>query len=265
VPLVGAEETRPSSLVPDAQSPPSAVSLSPSLYLARIVCACHIVYCGALYTSLGMESLALCCHIAALRFTDILPAERCFYLAGMGVLKLEKAKKRSGGDSLGHPVLESLTESRSAFVLLNRFVEINIAITEGEVDIDGSDFETSDIPRVLNLKASPAFTSEDEREEAHEWVLTTNLDDSDDLESPQLPEIACNECGDATYEFGVQCGECSQLKQLDAVTMLPLASTGMSCTECKCLCGVEEWNAAVGKTRKCPWCGCNAYPRSEYP
>uniref|UniRef100_A0A1X7UFZ4 Uncharacterized protein n=1 Tax=Amphimedon queenslandica TaxID=400682 RepID=A0A1X7UFZ4_AMPQE len=113
--------------------------------------------------------------VSLLRHTDVIPADRAFYQAGMYC-------KAVG--------LESM-----AFIFYNRFLdlsEVSIAksiamlilllifqcqaIEEGSLDmIDNSDFVDTDIPFEVPLPEQP-FMTEDKQEEIKEWVLALSMD-----------------------------------------------------------------------------------------
>ncbi|XP_019854623.1 PREDICTED: intraflagellar transport protein 172 homolog isoform X2 [Amphimedon queenslandica] len=94
--------------------------------------------------------------VSLLRHTDVIPADRAFYQAGMYC-------KAVG--------LESM-----AFIFYNRFLDLSEAIEEGSLDmIDNSDFVDTDIPFEVPLPEQP-FMTEDKREEIKEWVLALSMD-----------------------------------------------------------------------------------------
>ena len=71
-----------------------------------------------------------------LRYTDIIPADKAFYEAGMHC-------KSVGWENM-------------AFVFFNRFLDLSEAIEEGSTDmIDNSDFTDTDIPFEVPLPEQP--------------------------------------------------------------------------------------------------------------
>jgi intraflagellar transport protein 172 len=94
--------------------------------------------------------------VSLLRYTDVIPADRAFYQAGLHC-------KSVGWESM-------------AFVFFNRFLDLSEAIEEGSIDlVDNSDLADTDIPIEVPLPDQP-FMPEDEREETKEWVLALSMD-----------------------------------------------------------------------------------------
>ncbi|KAM5126390.1 intraflagellar transport protein 172 homolog, partial [Mantella aurantiaca] len=81
---------------------------------------------------LDVVAAKLC--VSLLRHTDIIPADKAFYEAGV-------AAKGMGWQS-------------AAFIFLNRFLDLVDAIDEGNLDaLDHSDFQNTDIPYEIPLPA----------------------------------------------------------------------------------------------------------------
>ncbi|XP_068135903.1 intraflagellar transport protein 172 homolog [Hyperolius riggenbachi] len=103
---------------------------------------------------LDMIAAKLC--ISILRHTELVPADKAFYEAGM-------AAKVMGWEN-------------SAFIFLNRFLDLVDAIEEGNLDsLDHSDFQNTDIPFEVPLPAKQHISVE-KREEVREWVLAISMD-----------------------------------------------------------------------------------------
>ncbi|XP_040282805.1 intraflagellar transport protein 172 homolog [Bufo bufo] len=103
---------------------------------------------------LDVVAAKLC--VSLLRHTDLLPADKAFYEAGM-------ASKAMGWEN-------------SAFIFLNRFLDLVDAIEEGNLDaLDHSDFQSTDIPFEVPLPAKQHIPVE-KREEVREWVLAVSMD-----------------------------------------------------------------------------------------
>ncbi|XP_071532014.1 intraflagellar transport protein 172 homolog [Panulirus ornatus] len=103
-----------------------------------------------------LEKLVAKVSVSLLRHTDILPADKAFYEAGM-------ACKEVGWKNM-------------AFVFLNRFLDLCEAIEEGSLDsLDHTDFLDTDIPYEIPLPESLSIP-EPLREEAKEWVLAVSMD-----------------------------------------------------------------------------------------
>ena len=91
-----------------------------------------------------------------LRYTELLPADKCFYEAGC-------AAREQGWGGM-------------AFVFLNRFLDLCDAIDEQNLDgLDHTDFLETDIPFEIPLP-DQCTVSDAKREEAKEWVLTVSVD-----------------------------------------------------------------------------------------
>ncbi|XP_077991845.1 intraflagellar transport protein 172 homolog [Glandiceps talaboti] len=104
----------------------------------------------------SLESLSAKLSISLLRHTEIIPADKAFYEAGV-------AAKNEG--------LENM-----AFVFLNRFLDLTEAIEEGSLDmLDNSDFQETDIPFEIPLPEKQLI-NEDKKEEIKEWVLAVSMD-----------------------------------------------------------------------------------------
>ncbi|XP_071116630.1 intraflagellar transport protein 172 homolog isoform X1 [Haliotis cracherodii] len=108
--------------------------------------------------SLGQKSLdtvaARIC-VSLLRHTDVIPADKAFYEAGIMC-------RNNGWENM-------------AFVFLNRYLDIAEAIEEGTLDmLDHSDFQDTDIPFEIPLPEKP-YLSSGQHEELKEWVLTVSM------------------------------------------------------------------------------------------
>ncbi|XP_070555163.1 intraflagellar transport protein 172 homolog [Ptychodera flava] len=106
--------------------------------------------------SSSLETLSAKLSISLLRHTDIIPADKAFYEAGV-------AAKNEGWENM-------------AFVFLNRFLDLTEAIEEGSLDmLDNSDFQDTDIPFEIPLPDRQHVT-EDKKEEIKDWVLAVSMD-----------------------------------------------------------------------------------------
>ncbi|XP_071962115.1 intraflagellar transport protein 172 homolog [Antedon mediterranea] len=103
-----------------------------------------------------LEVLAAKLSVALLRHTEIVPADKAFYEAGI-------QSRKQGWDNM-------------AFVFLNRFLDLTEAIEDGSLDmLDHSDFQDTDIPFEIPLPEKQHVT-EDKKEEVKEWVLSVSMD-----------------------------------------------------------------------------------------
>ncbi|XP_066969064.1 intraflagellar transport protein 172 homolog [Macrobrachium rosenbergii] len=111
---------------------------------------------SAYMTTPQIEKLAAKVSVALVRHSDVLPADKVFYEAGM-------ACKEIGWENM-------------AFVFLNRFLDLCEAIEEGSLDsLDHTDFLETDIPFEIPLPEELSIP-EALREEAKEWVLAVSMD-----------------------------------------------------------------------------------------
>ncbi|XP_048371540.1 intraflagellar transport protein 172 homolog [Sphaerodactylus townsendi] len=103
-----------------------------------------------------LDTVAAKLSISLLRHTEIIPADKAFYEAGI-------AAKGIGWENV-------------AFIFLNRFLDLTDAIEEGSLDaLDHSDFQNTDIPYEVPLPAKQ-HVPEEQREEIRDWVLTMSMD-----------------------------------------------------------------------------------------
>ncbi|KAF7235879.1 hypothetical protein EYD10_17309 [Varanus komodoensis] len=103
-----------------------------------------------------LDTVAAKLSISLLRHTEIIPADKAFYEAGM-------AAKGVGWENM-------------AFIFLNHFLDLTDAIEEGSLDaLDHSDFQDTDIPFEVPLPAKP-HVSEEQREEIRDWLLAVSMD-----------------------------------------------------------------------------------------
>ncbi|XP_046738149.1 intraflagellar transport protein 172 homolog [Diprion similis] len=94
--------------------------------------------------------------ISLLRYSDILPADRCYYEAGL--------EARATG-------LNS-----EAFVFLNHFLDLEECIEEGDGGLlDVEDLKVTDFPVEVPLPTTLSLSAE-QREEVREWVLAVSMD-----------------------------------------------------------------------------------------
>merc|ERR1719231_779170 len=108
----------------------------------------------------ALMDLAVKAAVTLLRYSDTIPVDKLFYMAGT-------LCQKQGHENLG-------------FVLLNRYVDLTEAIDEGDASlIDNSDFvEVTHISTVeeSTLPRQQYISAEDEREEVRDWVLSVCMD-----------------------------------------------------------------------------------------
>lgn len=193
--------------------------------LQPLLLATH--YSHLLQTSRGepdLKELAPKVAISLLAFNDVIPADKLFYDAGI-------ACKDQGHANL-------------AFVLLNRYVDLIEAIEVGDPTIvDNSDLqEATNVPYAESLPSKQHLTTEEEREEVREWVLTVCMDTAVDAALPSVENAR-----GTIYE-----GMFSSERKKCIVTGFPvydeLVINDVPANK-------RDWNLFVSKTKQCPWTG----------
>lgn len=115
-------------------------------------------YCtrSAALSQKSLESIAGKLSISLLRHTNVIPADKAFYEAGI--------------------ICRNIGSENMAFVFLNRYLDISEAIEEGTLDmLDHSDFADTDIPFEIPLPER-AFLTSQQHEDIKEWVLAVSMD-----------------------------------------------------------------------------------------
>ncbi|VDM75536.1 unnamed protein product [Strongylus vulgaris] len=125
----------------------------------RYVHALHLMAIRSAMETEDSQHLRLQQSISLLRYSDLIPADRIFFQAGI-------AAKDAGGDY-----------APLAFLLLNHYLDLVDAIDEGDTSqVDYSPFEGTDIPSEVPLPERP-WVESSVHEEIKEWVLATSVDD----------------------------------------------------------------------------------------
>merc|ERR1719161_2682071 len=108
----------------------------------------------------ALMDLAVKAAITLLRYSDTIPVDKLFYMAG-------SMCQKQGHDNLG-------------FVLLNRYVDLTEAIDEGDASlIDNSDFVDVTHISTIDERSLPTqqyISDEAEREEVRDYVLSVCMD-----------------------------------------------------------------------------------------
>ncbi|CDW59064.1 hypothetical protein TTRE_0000739401 [Trichuris trichiura] len=105
-----------------------------------------------------VQMISLKISFSLLRYSDVLPADRVFYEAGMAAMKI-------GG-----------RYANAAFVFLNHFLDLCEAVEVNDASlVEYGDFDGTDIPRPSPLPKT-LFASESEQEEVKEWILAASVD-----------------------------------------------------------------------------------------
>ncbi|GMT03452.1 hypothetical protein PENTCL1PPCAC_25626, partial [Pristionchus entomophagus] len=135
------------------------IEMSRHLWAAHFM-SFHVAL-GTAEFSLETQKLRLRQQLALLRYSDLIPADRLFYSAGVA------ARDFDGYENVG-------------FVLLNHFLDLVEAIDEDNPSmVDSSVFEGTDIPSEIPLPQQLSIGRE-EVEAVKDWVLAMSVDDGAD-------------------------------------------------------------------------------------
>jgi len=210
--------------------------------MTKLLEACHysanLLRCKAE----GWDDLVAKCSVSLCRYvSSALPADSVFFDAGMACMHV----KRYG----------------TAFVMLNRFLDIIEAIDEGDSAsaLENSDFVDTDIPYDFPIPTNHAV-SEEKREEAREWVLSVSME----AEMEQsLGQRVCGHCGSDTYEGGLKCHHCQNTTDACIVSGAPIPP-GERVAPIKgrpeITARKADWNTFIAKFNIEPWTGTLANP-----
>lgn len=168
-----------------------------------------------------------------LRYTSHLPVDREFYLTGYECKQAENVG--------------------SAFLYLNRFLDILDAVEDENMNIEAGEFEETDIPQPQDIEIpEKLFLQEDRIEEVRELVLGWSVSPTI---SQTLPRVPCDNCGKQMYSGALRCHHCSFRYVPCAVTGQPvMKSQRVSCSHCSISANRDDWGHYVGKYGTCPWC-----------
>ncbi|KAJ4427860.1 hypothetical protein ANN_23861 [Periplaneta americana] len=112
----------------------------------------------------SLDHLVAKLSTSLLRHTDIIPADKAFYEAGIDC--------------------KAVGQESEAFVFLNHYLDLCEAIEEGNPDLlDYTDFTNTDFPMEIPLPAS-LHLSPQQHEEVKEWVLAVSMDQRVDQTLP---------------------------------------------------------------------------------
>uniref|UniRef100_T1KB24 Uncharacterized protein n=2 Tax=Tetranychus urticae TaxID=32264 RepID=T1KB24_TETUR len=106
----------------------------------------------------GVSDLLCKLTVSLVRYTDVLRVDKFFYEAGL-------AAKENGRLDM-------------AFIFWNHFLDLIDAIEEGDVNVDHSDFEATDIPSEVPLPSTP-YSIEGQPnliEDVKSWILQVSMD-----------------------------------------------------------------------------------------
>jgi intraflagellar transport protein 172 len=190
----------------------------------------------------GTEGMLAKCAVSLLRHAKELPFDKVFYEAGIACRTAEW--------------------QNMAFVLLNRFVDITEWIDDPDSHLENEDFLETDIPTPYDVRLpTKQRYDEMEREDAKEWVITTNLSMTSD-EAQKLAQRKCEKCNQPTYVASLECHKCHVHSEPCIVTGFPvLRDERVVCKHCSRAANRRDWNSYVTLVKKeCAWCHAPAKP-----
>lgn len=228
---------------PDANTPPHAE------FESLLLIAHYYANRSAFQPHKSLEELATKIAISLLRHTDIIPADKAFYEAGM--------------------MCRSVGWENAAFVFLNRYLDISEAIEEGSLDmLDHSDFQDTDIPFEIPLPEKPYLTNQ-QHEEVKEWVLAVSMDQKVEQVLPR-DERNCYEASLIAPDTGIRSQPC-------VVTGYPVLKSPMEFKSPGKVANKDDWNKLImaAKVSHSPelndvlkfigvWCGSTPNPSYSF-
>ncbi|KAI8469208.1 MAG: intraflagellar protein IFT172 [Monoraphidium minutum] len=212
---------------------------------ARLFWAAHLVSCARRAAGAGLAELAARQLTAALCYIGVLPADRAFYEAG--------AAWRAAG------------RASMAFVLLNRYLDVEDALDEGGggggagrdlSSLEGADFVGTDVPAAGPLPAQH-YCGERLREEARNYVLELSMDRRVEQ---ALGTVGCGACGADTYEANLSCHACGHRWEACAVSGYPVHQAERVVSKGGLPARRDDWNAWVAAFGTDPVTGIAATP-----
>ncbi|KAK3595246.1 hypothetical protein CHS0354_010853 [Potamilus streckersoni] len=169
----------------------------------------------------SLDTIAAKLAVSLLRHTDVIPADKGFYEAGMMC-------RAVGWDNM-------------AFVFLNRYLDIAEAIEEGSLDmLDHSDFQDTDIPFEIPLPEKLHLTSQ-QHEELKEWVLAVSMDQKVEQVLPK-DERNSYEASLIATDTGVRSLPC-------VITGYPVLRNKMEFKHPSRVANKEDWNKFLMATK----------------
>lgn len=142
-----------------------------------------------------------------------------------------------------------------AFIFLNRYLDLNDAISDSESGgaalADTTDFEGTDIPMDITSLPETNMVSTQEAEGLRDFLLQLSVDQKLDK---RLSTRRCD-CGREIYVGNLVCPFCEASWSPCVVTGFPVlrASAG-ACTNCNQATNRPDWNSYIVLNQSCPWC-----------
>eukprot|EP01060_Flectonema_neradi_P010067 TRINITY_DN17208_c0_g1_i3.p1 TRINITY_DN17208_c0_g1~~TRINITY_DN17208_c0_g1_i3.p1 ORF type:complete len:1741 (+),score=384.31 TRINITY_DN17208_c0_g1_i3:134-5356(+) len=159
----------------------------------------------------GFNEYAAKLMMTIARFAGIVPADKAFFDAGTAA--------------------RDIGWTNTAFVLLNRFLDITEAQDEDEPSLehlDNTDFVESDIPFDFHISKELAVDTEP-GEQVRQWVLSMSVDKK--LEGV-LKTVKCQKCSTSNWEGSLRCHSCWDEVDECIITGFP-ATKKINCKSCK--------------------------------
>ncbi|CAI9743012.1 Hypothetical predicted protein [Octopus vulgaris] len=169
---------------------------------------------AAVQTDLSLNTMAAKLSVSLLRHTDIVPADKAFYEAGL--------------------LCKSVGWEAMAFVFTNHLLDIAEAIEDGTLDsLDHSDFQATDIPFEIPLPEH-LFLSPGELEQQKEWVLEVSMNQNVEQVLPK-DERGVYEASLVNYQNGQASVPC-------LITGYPVLKNQMPFNQPGIGANKEDWN-----------------------
>ncbi|XP_030627149.1 intraflagellar transport protein 172 homolog [Chanos chanos] len=168
-----------------------------------------------------LSTVAAKLSISLLRHTELIPADKAFYEAGL-------AAKAVGWDNM-------------AFIFLNRFLDLADGIDEGTLDVlDHTDFQDTDIPYEVPLPSKQHITVE-QREEIRDWVLTVSMDQ-------RVGQVLPKDERD-TYEASLLAAHTGIRSLPCVITGYPVLRNKIDFKRAGMVANIEDWNKFLMATK----------------
>ncbi|CAN9507987.1 unnamed protein product [Ophioblennius macclurei] len=188
-------------------------------------------YCATRSAAKRVEPLtwvAVKLSVSLLRHTDLVPADKAFYEAGLDC-------RAVGWENM-------------AFIFLNHFLDLGDAIEEGSLHaLDHSDFLDTDIPFEVPVPSKLCVTDE-QREKIREWVLMVSIDQRLEQVLPR-DQRNCYEASLVAADSGVRSLPC-------VLTGYPVLKNKVEFSSAGKVANKDDWNKFLmaSKTSHSPEC-----------
>jgi len=212
----------------------------------------HLMYMQHVLKDTIPELYAKAC-VSLLRYCDVIPPDRAFYLAG------ESCK--------------NVNEMDMSFVFLSRYLDVVEALDDlpeptpkpnadeplirNTVELENSEFLKSDIPYNVPIPVKP-YLDEDEKDRVTDDVLQAAISQSEpSLPTRACPNPQCSSEGD-DYVASLSCYECKFKYDSCIITGYPVPEKDrVYCSNCHVPAVRSHWNSYILKFKSCPNCHSN--------